>query len=714
VSHVVLERGAGGRRLYLGGDLQFDERDERLYHEPLGFWPVALASTRVAGRGLRVLILGGGDGLALRETLRSPAVAAVHLVDRDPEVLRLGAGPLADLNRGAFRDPRVRVEIVDARAVLDRARGFDVAIFDLTYPADPAGAVLLGVATFRRLRSALSPAGIAAVNAVSPELTPEAFGSIGAALGAAGLPAVPYAFELPSFRDEGYGRWGFLFASPRPLRHAELARPGLRAGATLAAGALLAGARLPAGAARAMRVAPNRRDELLYHLFNAAPLDWAPPFRLLRFPAGRVRPGPRLTAAEGFARWLRAPAGRRTLETLLGCLPLSRRGQTREALYEWSHHAEVLFREVDLRAFVEHVLGRAAALPPSWRRELHALRARLRADAPPLGDLLTQAFRVFAVYLLLLLVTNLFFPDNVYAKGWSSSSSRSTVSSGSSSSEPFTGFAFSDPGVRFAPYRYRALAYAGRGTGRAGAVPDPEGREGGAPPVALAAAGGAPPPTSVVALTARLQLLDSGALVYVVGVPGFDFLLEPGRLRALDAGGRDVQALLPDAALETEARQQLDAQAALIARALADHRRWLDWVAYARATAPGRQAGEELAALERVQEAVARARAAWHAAAPTLAPASQPGWVPVFPGVYLERRLPQQGGPAVVLVEPGGTLRTRTLASPAVLGADDRLLFQLLWRRQNAEPDPILGAALAPWLAAHGEALGPARTGPRP
>ena len=705
MSHVVLEpgaTGAGARRLYLGGDLQFDERDERLYHEPLGRWPVALAAARAPGRGLRVLILGGGDGLALREALHSPAVAAVHLVDRDPEVLRLGAGPLADLNRGAFRDPRVRVEIADARVVLDRARGFDVAIVDLTYPTDPAAAALLGVASFRRLRAALSPAGIAAVNAVSPELTPEGFGSIGAALGAAGLPAVPYAFDLPSFRDEGYGRWGFLFASPRPLRRAELARP---------AGALLAGARLPAGAARAMRVAPNRRDELLYHLFNAAPLAWGPPFRLLRFPAGRVRPGPRLTAAEGFARWLRAPAGQRTLETLLACLPLSRRGQTRELLLEWSHHAEILFREVDLRAFVEQALGRAAGLPAAWRRELVVLRARLRAGVPPLGDLLTQAFRVFAVYLLLLLVTNLFFPDNLYAKGWSSSSSRSTISSGSSSSEPFTGFAFSDPGVRFAPYRYRALAFAPRGAGRPGAVPDPEGREGGVLPVALAAAGGAPPSTSVVALTARLQLLDTGALVYVAGVPGFDFLLEPGRLRALEAGGREALALLPDAALETEARQQLDAQVALITRAIADHRRWLDWVAYARTTAPGRQAGDELAALERVQEAVTQARAAWQAAVPSVTPASQPGWVPVFPGVYLERRLPQQGGPAVVVVEPGGTFRSRSLAPPAALGADDRLLFQLLWRRQNAEPDPALGQALARWLAAHGEMLGPARTG---
>jgi len=187
MSHIFLDRRDGRLALYLNGDLQFDQRDERLYHEPLALIPAALASRRAPGRPLRALILGGGDGLALREVLRFPGVAEAHVVDRDPEVLRLGAEALADLNHRAFHDPRVRVHARDARRFLRGARGFDVLICDLTYPRDRAGFSLFGLASFRRMRAALRPGGVLALNAVSPELTAQAFGCIGMTLGAAGM-----------------------------------------------------------------------------------------------------------------------------------------------------------------------------------------------------------------------------------------------------------------------------------------------------------------------------------------------------------------------------------------------------------------------------------------------------------------------------------------------------------------------------------------------
>ena len=196
MSHIFLDRRAGRLALYLNGELQFDQRDEHLYHEPLALVPTALASRRRPDRPLRALILGGGDGLALREVLRFPEVAEAHVVDRDPEVLRLGADVLADLNHQAFRDPRARVHAQDARHFLRTARGFDVLICDLTYPRDAAGASLFSVASFRRMRAALRPGGILAVNSVSPEATPQAFGCIGQTLGAVGLWAIPYSFKI--------------------------------------------------------------------------------------------------------------------------------------------------------------------------------------------------------------------------------------------------------------------------------------------------------------------------------------------------------------------------------------------------------------------------------------------------------------------------------------------------------------------------------------
>ncbi|MGH7322762.1 MAG: hypothetical protein ACRELA_24510, partial [Candidatus Rokuibacteriota bacterium] len=645
MNHIFLDTRDGRLRLYLHGDLQFDARDERLYHEPLGLVPVALAVGRAPARALRVLILGGGDGLALRETLRFAEVREAHVVDRDPDVLRLGVGPLAHLNGGAFRDPRARTHARDARSFLEDARGFDVLIFDLTYPGDLGGATLFSVPFLRKVRAALRPGGVLAVNAVSPELTPQAFGCIGATLGAAGFWAVPYAFCLPSFREEGYGRWGFFFASARPISKAELRHLALPAGAGLTAEAVILGTLFPAHAATAMHAAANQTDELLYHVYNPAPLAWEPPFTPLRFGPVGSGLGPRLTVAQGFARWLRAPDGRRTLEELLHCLPLAHRASSREVLLEWSDQAEVIFREVDLRAFVQRALRRSAELPRAWVRELRGLRDRIRDGLPPMRELLEHAYRVFAIFLLLLLFANLFFPDNLFAKGFSSSSSRSTTSwssGGSGSAESsFYGFNFTDPSAPSAPYRRFAPSGGwvyGPGVPRA-RVYDSRGQEYPAQQAAAATPQGGPQPVSaLLALSPELQLLESGALVYVAGVPGVQCVLEPGRLLVLDTAGQEVLALRPSDELLDQARRQILAQGPLVEKALADHQRWVGWVRWASVVPDGRQAVAELAELTAIKRAVDSAQRTWRGAAPPVPFDAKSHWVPLFPGVYLDPR----------------------------------------------------------------------------
>ncbi len=750
MDHIFLDTRDGQLRLYLHGDLQFDTRDERVYHEPLGLVPVALAVRRAPGRKLRVLILGGGDGLALRETLRFAEVREAHVVDRDPDVLRLGAGPLAALNHEAFRDPRARTHVLDARSFLGGARGFDVLIYDLTYPSDLGGATLFSVPFLRKVRAALRPGGVLAVNAVSPELTPQAFGCIGATLGAAGFWAVPYAFTLPSFREEGYGRWGFFFASARPISKAELRRLALPAGAGLTVEAVLVGTLFPAHAATAMRAAANQTDELLYHVYNPSPLAWEAPFTPLRFgPAGSSL-GPRLTVAQGFARWLRAPEGRRTLEELLHCLPLAHRASSREALLEWSDQAEVIFREVDLRAFVERALRRSAELPRAWVRELRGLRERIQDGLPPMRELLEHAYRVFAIFLLLLLFANLFFPDNLFAKGFSSSSGRSTTSwssgtSGSSGS-PFAGFNFTDPGTPYAPYRRFAPSggwvYA-PGAPRA-RVYDSRGREYAAQQIATATPQGGPQPVSaLLALSPELQLLESGVLVYVTGVPGFQGVLEPGRLLVRDTAGQEVLALRPSDELQDQARRQILAQGPMVEKALADHRRWVSWVRWASVVPDGRQAVVELTELTAIQRAVETAQRTWRWAAPPPALDAKSHWVSLFPGIYLDphgrgpvgllqgRWVAIEHGsayaepptavheaPTVVLVAPDGLTRARRMAPPARLAGEDRFLFRVLSQHAGAGKDASLQPMVDRWLEAHRDALGatPPATppGPRP
>jgi len=90
-------------RLFLNGNLQLCSTDEERYHEPLVHPAMALAKVRE-----RILILGGGDGCALREVLKYHAVKEVMLVDLDPAMTKLAATHplLARINKNAFRDAR--------------------------------------------------------------------------------------------------------------------------------------------------------------------------------------------------------------------------------------------------------------------------------------------------------------------------------------------------------------------------------------------------------------------------------------------------------------------------------------------------------------------------------------------------------------------------------------------------------------------------------
>ena len=83
---IVITRGRAGFQLFLNGNLQFSSTDEYRYHEAL-VHPAML----LANNPRRVLVLGGGDGLALREVLKYPSVERVTFVDLDPEMTRLSS-----------------------------------------------------------------------------------------------------------------------------------------------------------------------------------------------------------------------------------------------------------------------------------------------------------------------------------------------------------------------------------------------------------------------------------------------------------------------------------------------------------------------------------------------------------------------------------------------------------------------------------------------
>jgi spermidine synthase len=218
---IVITRGRAGFQLFLNGNLQFSSADEYRYHEALVHPAMMLANNP-----RRVLVLGGGDGLALREILKHPSVEHVTLVDLDPEMTTLSIKfpPLAQLNNHSFSDPRVHVINRDAMIWLeDSGELFDAAIVDFPDPNTFALGKLYTTRFYRLLKSCLTPDAGVSIQCTSPLFARTSYWCIIKTIEAAGLNVRAYQTSVPSF-----GIWGFALASPKSFDTPSKAPPNLR------------------------------------------------------------------------------------------------------------------------------------------------------------------------------------------------------------------------------------------------------------------------------------------------------------------------------------------------------------------------------------------------------------------------------------------------------------------------------------------------------
>ncbi|MGX5203272.1 polyamine aminopropyltransferase [Aliikangiella sp. IMCC44632] len=208
--------------MYLNGRLQFSSQDEAIYHAMLTY-PALMASARQN----KVLIIGGGDGLALRDVLRwNPQ--QVHLIDLDPGLVSLFSNRYAldssvstevlrkrlmALNNASFEDPRVEVIFGDAfievEKLLESQLKFDTVIIDLPDPSHPDLNKLYSDYFYARIKQLLSADGALVVQSTSPYHAKNAFQSIGKTVKTAGFSQVEqYRQNVPSF-----GEWGWTIAT---------------------------------------------------------------------------------------------------------------------------------------------------------------------------------------------------------------------------------------------------------------------------------------------------------------------------------------------------------------------------------------------------------------------------------------------------------------------------------------------------------------------
>ncbi|MEO6590361.1 MAG: polyamine aminopropyltransferase [Pyrinomonadaceae bacterium] len=209
---IVVTKGKTGYALFLNGNLQFNSFDEYRYHEAL----VHPAFSTFGKDAKRVLVLGGGDGLALREILKYSSVEYIQLVDLDPAMTGISkkVPALGDLNKHSFDNEKVHVANADAFVWLDQnqTEPFDVAIIDFPDPNNFALGKLYTTRFYNLLKQKLKPDSAVVVQTTSPLIARKSYWCIIKTLEAAGFSVKPYQTTVPSF-----GIWGYALAKLQPF-----------------------------------------------------------------------------------------------------------------------------------------------------------------------------------------------------------------------------------------------------------------------------------------------------------------------------------------------------------------------------------------------------------------------------------------------------------------------------------------------------------------
>lgn len=121
-----------GRFLTLDGYMMLTEKDEFIYHEMIVHVPMA-----VHPDARKVLVIGGGDGGAVRELTRYPGIEQIDLVEIDQQVVAACKKYLPQ-TAGKLDDPRVRIYYEDGlKFVRAEKDTYDLIIVDSTDPFGP-------------------------------------------------------------------------------------------------------------------------------------------------------------------------------------------------------------------------------------------------------------------------------------------------------------------------------------------------------------------------------------------------------------------------------------------------------------------------------------------------------------------------------------------------------------------------------------------------
>lgn len=196
-----------GRAMMIDNMIMVTEKDETHYHEMITH-PALFAH----GNAVNVLVIGGGDGGAIREVLRHPNVKKVTLVEIDENVIEASQLFLPQLS-AAFNDPRLKLQIMDGIEFVktSSADEFDVILIDGTDPVGPAKG-LFSESFYRDCKKCLRPGGLLVAQGESPIYNKTVFVELNQCLkNVFGKPFVKtLLYHIPTYIS---GIWSFQLAS---------------------------------------------------------------------------------------------------------------------------------------------------------------------------------------------------------------------------------------------------------------------------------------------------------------------------------------------------------------------------------------------------------------------------------------------------------------------------------------------------------------------
>ncbi|TAF32779.1 MAG: polyamine aminopropyltransferase [Cytophagales bacterium] len=203
---IVITEWKNKHWLYLNNHQQLSTVDEWLYHEPLVHPVMGLSKTP-----FDVLVLGGGDGCAVREVLKYPQVRTITLVDLDPEMTKLGLEHpvMRAANKDALHNPKVKILNQDAYTFLTKSLDyFDVMIIDFPDPQNADLSRLYSLEFFKLCQKQLRPQGVLITQSGSPYYAPDAFKCIERTIASAGFNTIPIHNQVLTM-----GEWGWIIGA---------------------------------------------------------------------------------------------------------------------------------------------------------------------------------------------------------------------------------------------------------------------------------------------------------------------------------------------------------------------------------------------------------------------------------------------------------------------------------------------------------------------